>query len=179
MSKVSLTGLISQKDSATDNRKNSITEAIQNFKAEFDKDEVFTRRMKYLCDCYFASPDFFTDYAKTLQTIIPLEYQNYINTLGFKKIRALKYQELDIQREISIYQSLNPTSIMSLFSIGFKYSTQQIKEMLREFYEENNITKTPKASDLGEYFNLRPCQFIDKELGKKVNGFLIISLKEK
>jgi len=161
------------------NNSNAYTEIYDHLISEFNKDNDFTRRMKMLCDCYFENPEFFTDYAKTLQTIIPLTYQNYINTLGFKKIRALKYQELDIQREISIYQSLNPTSIMSLFSIGSKYSTQVIKGLLRKYYEENNITKTPKASDLENYFNLRPCQFIDKELGKKVNGFEIIGLKEK
>ena len=49
--------------------------------------------------------------------------------------------------------------------------------MLRKYYEENNITKTPKASDLEEYYNLKPCQFVDKVLDKKVNGFLILSEK--
>ena len=131
-----------------------------------------------LCDCYFADSNFFTDYDKILQTIIPLEYYNYINLLGFERIKALKYQELDIQREISTIQSFNSISVISLFVVGSKYSTKQIKEMLRKFYEENNITKTPKASDLEQYFNLRPCKFVDKELGKKVNGFEIISLKE-
>ena len=50
--------------------------------------------------------------------------------------------------------------------------------MLRKYYEDNNITKTPKATDLEEYFVLRKCQFVDKELGKRVEGFEIISLKD-
>ena len=160
---------------------NTITTAIQNFRSEFNKDNDFTRRMKMLCDCYFENTEFFTDYAKTLQTIIPLTYQNYINTLGFERIKSLYYQESELKKEIHSNQNLNiiTTSIISLFTIGQKYSKATIKEMLRKYYEENNITKNPKASDLENYFNLRPCQFIDKELGKKVNGFEIISLRDK
>jgi len=157
--------------------KDNITEAIKYFREEFNKDEVFTRRMKMLCDCYFADFNFFTNYDKTLQTIIPREYYNYINLLGFERIKALKYQELDIQREILSNKALNSTdSIISLFSIGSKYSKATIKEILRKYYEDNNITKTPKASDLEKYYNLRECQFMEN--GKKVHGFEIMNKKE-
>ena len=67
-----------------------------------------------------------------LQTIIPREYQNYINLLGFERIRALKYQELDLKREISTTRSLKENFITTFFTIGSKYSKAQIKEMLRE-----------------------------------------------
>ena len=133
--------------------------------------------MKMLCDCYFSDSNFFTDYDKILQTIIPREYQNYINLIGFERIRALTYKEALLKRDIN-NNILVLDSISSLFSIGSKYSKATIKEMLRRFYEENNITKTPKATDLGEYFVLRKCQFVDKELGKRVEGFEIVSLKE-
>ena len=98
-----------------------------------------------------------------------------------ERIKSLYYQESELKKEIHSNQNLNiiTTSIISLFTIGQKYSKATMKEMLRKYYEENNITKNPKASDLENYFNLRPCQFIDKELGKKVNGFEIISLRDK
>jgi hypothetical protein len=47
--------------------------------------------------------------------------------------------------------------------------------MLREFYTNNNINKTPKASDLEEYFVIKDCQFMEN--GKKIHGFLIVSKK--
>ena len=152
--------------------------SIRYFREEFNRDNNFERRMKMLCDCYFADPNFFIDYDKILQTIIPREYQNYINLIGYEKIKALGYREADIVKEINSILNLSSVSPATLFTVGSKYSTKQIKEMLRKFYEENNIIKTPKASDLEQYFNLRPCQFVDKELGKKVNGFEIISLKD-
>jgi len=153
--------------------------SIKYFREEFNRDNNFVRRMKMLCDCYFSNNNFFVDHSKLLQTIIPREYQNYINLLGFERIKALKYQELDIKREVQSNQTIQSIPILSLFTVGSKYSKKQIKETLREFYEENNITKTPKATDLEEYFVLRKCQFIDKEIGKRVEGFEIINFKEK
>ena len=146
--------------------------------SEFDKDKDFVRRMKLLCDVYFQHPSFFQSYANSpLQCIIPIEYQNYISLLGFEKIRALSYQESNIISYIQSQQNLQNSSITSLFNVGSKYSKVQIKEMLREFYINNNITKTPKATDLLDYFELKSCQFIDNTLGKRVDGFLIVSKK--
>ena len=155
--------------------KNYITEDIQSFREEFNRDGVFVRRMKMLCDCYFADPEFFINHDKTLQTIIPREYQNYINLLGFERIRALKYQELDLKREISTTRSLKENFITTFFTIGSKYSKKQIKDGLKKYYEENNIIKTPKATDLEEYFDLKTCKV--KINDKWENGFEIISKK--
>jgi len=156
-------------------------EEYQYLLENFDNDNNFVRRMKMLCDINKKYPNFFSIYGPYLQNIIPLTYQNYINLIGFEAIGSMKYQESEI---VSYIERRNmdlsgfSSHIISLFSIGQKYSKATIKEMLRKFYEENNITKTPKATDLEEYFNLRSCQFIEKETGKKVHGFEIISLKE-
>ena len=144
--------------------------------SEFDKDNNFVRRMKLLCDIYFQFPDFYVKYANSpLQCIIPIEYQNYINLLGFERIRALGYRENDIVDYIESQNNLRNSPILSLFTIGSKYSKAQIKEMLREFYTTNNITKTPKASDLEDYFILKTCKV--KINDKWENGFEIVSLK--
>ena len=145
----------------------------------FDNDNVFERRMKMLCDINKKYPNFFSIYLPLLQNIIPLQYQNYINSIGFSAIGSMKYHEADIikyiERKSKDYSEFT-TDIISLFTIGFKYSTKQIKEMLKGFYEENNIIRTPKASDLEEYFNLKPIKL--KINDKWEHGFEIISLKE-
>jgi len=157
---------------------NDLQEVYDYLVSEFDKDNNFVRRMKLLCDIYFQYPTFYVQYANSpLQCLIPIEYQNYINLLGFEKIKSLKYQEADILAHLNSQNNLQSNPITSLFAVGSKYSTQQIKEMLREFYLSNSISKTPKASDLEQYYNLKPCQFVDKVLNKKVNGFLILSKK--
>ena len=146
----------------------------------FDIDGNFVRRMKMLCDINKRYPKFFSIYGPYLQ-FVPLNYQNYINSIGFEAIGSMKYQEAEIikfiERRDNSFSEFT-TDITTLFSIGSKYSKKQIKEELRVFYEKNNITKTPKATDLEEYFVLRKCQFVDKELGKRVEGFEIVSLKE-
>ena len=155
---------------------NELSEVYNNLVSEFDKDNNFERRMKLLCDVYFQYPTFYIQYANSpLQVIIPLSYQNYINLLGFEKIRALGYKKSNIIRYINP-EVINGEGIKSLFKVGSKYSKKQIKEMLADFYNHSSITKTPKASDLNEYFELRDCQFMED--GKKVHGFEIIKRKD-
>ena len=144
---------------------------------EFNKDGDFVRRMKLLCDINSQYPTFFQSYANSpLQCIIPINYQNYINTIGFEKIRALGYQESDLKDYINSNRVLNITSITSLFNVGDKYTKKQIKEMLSNFYSLNSITKTPKASDLEQYYILKSIKL--KVNDKWENGFEIIKKKE-
>ena len=143
---------------------------------EFNKDNNFVRRMKLLCDINSQYPGFFQAYSSSpLQYVIPIEYQNYINLLGFEKIKALKYQEGDIISYIQSQQNLQNSSITSLFNVGDKYTKKQIKEMLSNFYSLNSITKTPKASDLEQYYILKTIKL--KVNDKWENGFEIIKQK--
>ena len=67
--------------------------------------------------------------------------------------------------------------IISSFLPENKYLKSDIKETLRKIYEDLGYNKTPKASDLEEYFELHPCQIKNKETGKKDNGFEILKKK--
>jgi hypothetical protein len=144
--------------------------------SEFNKDNNFERRMKLLCDINDQYPGFFQIYANSpIQALIPMSYQNYINILGFERIKALKYYESAIVGYIQSQQNLQNSSITSLFSVGDKYTTKQIKEILSNFYSLNSITKTPKASDLNDYYILKS---IKLKVGDKwENGFLIMNKK--
>ncbi len=159
-----------------DNINTELQEAYEHFISEFDKDNNFERRMKLLCDINEQYPGFFQAYSSSpLQYVIPIEYQNYINLLGFERVKALKYRELNILSYIQSQQNLQNSSITSLFSIGDKYTTKQIKEILSNFYTLNNIAKTPKASDLNEYYILKSIKL--KVNDKWENGFEIIKKK--
>ena len=160
-----------------DNINTELQGAYEHFISEFDKDNNFERRMKLLCDTYFQYPGFFQAYSSSpLQCIIPINYQNYINLLGFERIKALKYRESDILAYIQSQQNLENSSISSLFKVGDKYTKKQIKEMLANFYSLNSITKTAKASDLENYFIIKS---IKLKVGDKwEHGFEIIKKKE-
>ena len=157
-----------------------LQQAYDHLLSEFNKDKNFERRMKLLCDTYFQYPEFYTKYANSpLPCMIPIEYQNYINILGFERIRALSYQEALILREIETLKNLSNVNITSIFTIGGKYSTIQIKSILGEFYKANNIYKTPKASDLDEYYIMKPVKVKNPDSGKWENGFEIIGEKDR
>jgi len=156
-----------------------LQQAYDHLLSEFNKDKDFVRRMKLLCDTYFQYPEFYTKYANSpLPCMIPIEYQNYINILGFERIRALSYQESEILKEIETLNNLKSVDLSSLFTVGEKYSTIRIKEILGEFYKANNIHKTPKASDLDEYFIMKSVKVKNSDSGKWENGFEIIAKKE-
>ena len=159
-----------------DNINTELQGAYEYFVKEFDKDNDFIRRMKFLCDINSQYPGFFQAYSSSpLQCIIPINYQNYINLLGFEKIRALGYYESAIISYIQSQQNLQNSSITSLFNVGGKYTKKQIKEMLAGFYSLNNISKTPKATDLEDYYILKT---IKLKVGDKwEHGFEIIKQK--
>ena len=144
--------------------------------SEFNKDNNFERRMKLLCDINEQYPGFFQIYANSpIQALIPITYQNYISLLGFEKIKTLRYYESAIVGYIQSQQNLQNSSISSLFNVGDKYTTKQIKEMLANFYSLNSISKTPKASDLEQYYILKA---IKLKVGDKwEHGFEIIAIK--
>ena len=146
--------------------------------SEFDKDKNFERRMKLLCDIYFQYPGFYQAYSGSpLPYIIPMNYQNYINTIGFEKIRALGYQEAEIKSYLKTLDKKKDNIDLSLlFNVGDKISKKDIKAMLGDFYTSNNILKTPKASDLEEYFIVKSIKLKNPD-GKWENGFEIIAKK--
>ena len=111
-------------------------------------------------------------------------FKNCYELLGPDRCKALSYNKTEISREIENLKiskfSKEPLveSIYSKFYISLKYTKQEIKNILRDIYEDLGYSKTPKASDLEEYFELRPCQITNKETGKRDNGFEIIKKKD-
>ena len=162
-------------DTESDNIVNDLKDTYENFMKEFDKDNDFVRRMKLLYDTQLQYPELFIQYSTILSINIPITYQNYINLLGFERIKALNYKEKKIQEYINSLKNLEINSVSDLFSVGDKYTKKQIKEMLGEFYTTHNIIKTPKASDLEQYYILKS---IKLKVGDKwENGFEIIKLR--
>lgn len=68
--------------------------------------------------------------------------------------------------------------VKSKFIVGQRYSKAYIKETLRIIYKTSGYSKTPKAIDLEELFDLKSCNITNKETGKRDPGFEIIKLKD-
>ena len=109
------------------------------------------------------------------------EHRNYFYLLGPEKIKALGYYETELKRELNNVSRKSETLVPYLidkFKIGERYTLKFIKSELKLIYESLGITKTPKASDLEEYFNVRSVKFYDSITKKRDSGYEIISLKE-
>ena len=156
---------------------------IQKILQEFEEQQYFTGKMKYLYSIHMDE-----DVAKqVLDNIYDTRYSKYYWTISASRAGTLSYQKGNLEKE---YQSIiNPKDtsyienevkqkILSIFNLRTKYLKSDIKETLRKIYEEANYDKTPKASDLEEYFELRSCQIKNKETGKKDHGFEILKKKE-
>ena len=157
---------------------------------EFETLKHFTDKMRYL---YSLNMD--GDVAKqVLDNIYDTSYAKYYWTIPAGRAGTLHYQKGELEKEYQdiLHPELIPTKdkkdlekkekaksiIISTFLPENRYLKSDIKETLRKIYESIGYNKTPKASDLEEYFELHPCQIKNKETGKKENEFKILKLKE-
>ena len=66
---------------------------------------------------------------------------------------------------------------LKIFLIGEKYLLKDVKDIIKKIYINLNITKTPKATDLELYFNVKNCLIYNSETKKQSRGYEIVSLK--
>ena len=153
---------------------NQFTEIIKDIEERFS---TFEDKMKYIY-----SLDFNSDFMKLiLDNLSDPSYSKYYYSISKEKASALKYRKGNLEKEYSGNKSISLDFIVkevkSKFIPGERYSKSEIKEILRTIYESNGYNKTPKASDLEEYFEIKLCKVLDKITGKSDNGFLIIKEK--
>ena len=167
------------------------SDLVQKILQEFENQPFFTGKMKYLYSLHMDE-----DVAKqVLNNIYDTHYAKYYWTISASRAGSLKYQKGELEKE---YQArLHPEIVSSKYTVedlekkekakdiilttflpDNKYLKSDIKETLRKIYEDCGYNKTPKASDLDEYFELRSCQIKNKETGKKDHGFEILKKKE-
>ena len=113
---------------------------------------------------------------------LPEIFTNYYTVLGSERIRALGYNITDMKREyegVIGNQNIDIKSIiLSSFNVGGRYTKTSIKEKLSSIYSSSGYSKTPKATDLENYFEVSVCRIPNKETGKRDAGYEIIKIKE-
>ena len=67
--------------------------------------------------------------------------------------------------------------LISYFKIKSKYTLKDIKYTLGIIYRDLGISKTPKASDLCNYFEVSEVKIYDSVLKKQNKGYLILGIK--
>jgi len=120
----------------------------------------------------------FTD--KLLSYYIGTDFENFYSHFGIDKCRAVSYQFMNLKRMLFDETNADPlrNMILNTFKLKEKYTLKEIKETLGKIYNNLGLlSKTPKASDIKEYFNTKQASFYDKVTGKRDNGFKLVSIK--
>ena len=159
-----------------------ISENTQKILQEFEEQQYFTGKMKYL---YSLNMD--EDVAKqVLDNIYDTRFSKYYWTISAGRAGSLGYQSGKLEDEYNKITNPGDKSdierkvqekIFNTFLVGNKYSKVDIKEKLREIYLNNSYDISPKASDLEKYFEIKLCKISNKETGKRDMGFEIIKIK--
>lgn len=159
-------------------RKSLITNRIQTLidDESSNKKTKFRIRFKNFCD----NKDYTNEEKEIASEFISESYFLYYNILEPDKCRALGYNITFLKNAISDL-SITVDDILSellvRFKPGFKYSNVEIKQAIKEIYQKLGYNKSPKASDLKEYFDLRAVKFVNQDK-KSVNGYEILGLKK-
>ena len=156
-----------------------ISENTQKILQEFEEQQYFTGKMKYLY-----SLNMEPDIAKqVLDNIYDTRFSKYYWTIPASRAGSLNYQSGELEKEYNSLMGFKTNEneikekILQTFLVDSRYLKSDIKETLRKIYEELGYSKTPKASDLEEYFEIKECK-ITNSLGKQDHGFRIVKIKE-
>lgn len=149
---------------------------VQSFLDKFHNLGSSKDKLKLLC----SEGSILTE--KDLEVIfreIPDYFRNFYLGLGPDRCRALGYEYTRMKKEYDTKFFDTDTVkevVFSKFSQGDKLSSLEIKSTLKDLYSELGYKKTPKASDLEEYFELKKIKTKDQS-GKWVNGFELLKKK--
>ena len=119
-----------------------------------------------------------------LDNISDLSFAKYYYSIPAPRAGTLGYQKGNLEKEYKSIKSYSTNidsivgEIKSKFKIGQRYSKSDIKETLRTIYETNGYNKTPKASDLEEYFEIKLCKILNPETNKRDMAFEILKQKD-
>ena len=145
------------------------------FMGQFRGLTTFVDRMKLVCQFI----EIYGDYIDIMNVIELSEYTKFINLLGTDGVKAKGCEKYRLENEVQIADSGKNLSkeITSKFLRGRKYTLKDIKKELQLIYDSLNLTKTAKASDIEEYYEVKKIKLWDANEKKQNKGYELLELK--
>ena len=152
---------------------------VRDFLLDYQNLTKLYDKLKYLCNL---------DFQGKLTSILLAQvsekhFQEYFTILGSERIRALGYDVSLLNRELGLL-TFDTTELLekvySTFLPGNRYTSVDIKQMLSIIYNEVGYGKTPIATDLEDWFEIKRVQIntkVSRGVYKRDKGFEIISKK--
>ena len=149
---------------------------ISRFMEEFSKLNTPNDRLRFFCNY---------ELSDTERNIILNQLgehdniRSYYTILKPDRLKSLGYNSTKIRRELGIVvfsKELLTMTIFKNFKIGTRIPNTEIKDTLTNLYNSINYKATPKATDLGEYFEIKKLKVTlpDKT---RVNGIELVGVK--
>lgn len=143
------------------------------FYQQFMQDRNFTRRMKLYATTLEQRPEL----KASIESIseIPLKFKKYYNVLGFDRIKALSFQEADLEHDLNYIESsdLIRKRLIEYLEYGKAYTNSELKEILQSVYLSLNISKAAKAVDITKYIPTAYPTKVTDENGNRQRGYII------
>ena len=149
---------------------------LTEFFHEYDELTTFHEKLKMLCTYNYSDPGIID---LVLNQLGEDSIKSAYIGLGPEKLRALNYNTSYIKKELGIVmfdKSELSNYIFLNFTVGEKVSLFNIKIKLTDVYSSIGYKKSPKATDLLEYFDVKKVK-LSTEDGRRVDGYEILSIK--
>lgn len=147
-----------------------VSQFIQNYQST----NIFAKRMELLCEFL----DNNIDLRDSILNLIDKKYFNYYDFLGTKGCKAISYKEDLILDKIrfELDKEIISKEVYSNFKLGDKLDRKEIKSRLSLIFSKLNLKKTPKATDLDIWFEIKDIMMT--AASKRIHGFEILSIKK-
>lgn len=149
--------------------------SIQEFIKEFENQPNLKEKIKFICTNNSINNELKL-YALDQIDII---FKNIYETVGPEKCRALSYNYSDIKKELNNIINFSlckiDVEIKSKFKIGDCISLSDTKRIIQNLYDNYNIDKIAKASEIERFFVTKRIKIKDDN-GKFVHGYKILGL---
>ena len=155
----------------------AMSDKVELFFEEYEAVETRQKKLKFLCESFENFDN--SERRYILDNLTETHFQEYVEVLGLEECKAQSYNTAFLNKKLDILsfdKEKLKGDIYNEFKVGQTYPNTYAKLKLGEIYSKNNFRATPKASDLGEYFDTKPGKIKD-ETDKWVHGICILSKK--
>ena len=133
---------------------------VQSLKGDLSRLPYAQDRLRKVCECLQNYPTVRNELNLMLWSEGYNDIAHYINSLPLDRIYACGFNTWKMDQEIMALQQgpqIGPL-IYARFQVGQRYTRDEIKTALGEIYTSAGLKKTPKATDLEEYFKCIDCK---------------------
>ena len=171
---ISFWSLIIKRESISSEYTNDI---VFVFLKKFHYTGIFEEKMKMYCEFMDTFKDNIYIIDQIIHKVDP-KFKTYYDLYGTSGCRAVRYEEIYLKRKIgdSLLEDSLKGRLIKEFKIGDRITLKDIKMRLQNIYTSLNITRTPKAKDLEQYFSVEELKLQDSLTKKRSKGYKIIGI---